>query len=267
MIPMTRHAFAGVLLVSTIAAGGCQSKAAATAGHTTGKQVDPATAGSISGIVTFSGSRPAPEFLKMGSDEACVMASGPNPRNDAILIGKGGALQNVFVYIKDGLDPSYTFDVPATPVRLDQKGCRYEPRVIGTRVGQQVELMNDDATMHNVHAMPIVNQEFSQSLIMQGSRMLQTFTAPEVMVKLKCSMHGWMTGWIGVVAHPFFAVTAADGSFSFKGVPPGTYTIEAWHERFGTRTAKITLGVKDTHTVPFSFTATAQPAALDKTTS
>ncbi len=266
MISMTRHICAGVLLASAIVAGGCQSKSATPADQAkSGKQVDPATAGSISGIVTFSGSRPAPEFLKMGSDEACVLASGPNPRNDAVLIGKGGALENVFVYIKDGLDPSYTFDVPTTPVRLDQKGCRYEPRVIGTRVGQPIELMNDDATMHNVHAMPTINQEFNQSLIMQGSRMLETFTAPEVMVKFKCNVHGWMTGWVGVVAHPFFAVTAADGSFSFKGVPPGTYTIEAWHERFGTKTVKITLGAKDTQTVPFSFTA--PPPTPGKTTS
>ncbi len=87
------------------------------------------------------------------------------------------------------------------------------------------------------------------------------------MVKLKCRHARLDDRLVGVVAHPFFAVTAADGSFSFKGVPPGTYTIEAWHERFGTRTAKITLGVKDTHTVPFSFTATAQPITPDKTTS
>ena len=104
-----------------------------------------------------------------------------------------------------------------------------------------------------MHALPQVNQEFNQSLAGKGSQIRRTFTAPEVMVRFKCDVHGWMGAHIGVMAHPFFAVTAADGTFSIAGVPPGTYTIEAWHEVFGTRSADLTIGAGDTSPLSFSF--------------
>jgi plastocyanin len=233
----------------------CAAPSQSTTPAAGGKKVDAATAGTITGKITFEGQRPAVELVRMASDAGCVQGAGPNPQSDAVLIANDGGLQNVFVYIKDGLDPAYTFDVPTDPVILDQKGCFYAPRVLGVRAGQSLEVSNDDPTFHNVHAMPKMNMEFNQGLNVRGSRLRRTFTTPEVMVRFKCDVHGWMAAWLGVVSHPYFAVTGADGSFSLKGVPPGTYTVEAWHERFGTKLAQVTVAANQTGTASFTFSS------------
>ena len=212
----------------------------------------------MTGRVVFEGTRPAPEPLRMASDPACAQGNGPNPVSDAVVIAKDGALQNAFVYIKSGLDPAYTFEVPTTPLEFHQHGCRYAPRVFGVRAGQPVEIVNDDDTMHNVHAMPTSNREFNKMQQVKGQRMVQTFTVPEVMVRFKCDVHNWMAAYVGVMAHPFFAVTKADGTFDITGLPPGTYTIEAWHERFWTRTQQVTVGEHQTATASFSFSPAAK---------
>jgi plastocyanin len=217
------------------------------------KPVDEATAGSLSGRVTFTGQPPAPETVRMTLDKACVAGSGPNPQSDAVVVAADGGLKDAFVYVKDGLDPAYAFPIPSSPAVLDQRGCLYTPRVVGVRAGQTLEILNSDATMHNVHAMPMTNQDFNQGMAVKDTKMTHTFTAPEVMVRFKCNVHPWMSAFVGVVAHPFFAVTDATGAFSFKGLPPGTYTIEAWHERFGKRTATITVAAKQSQTASFTF--------------
>jgi plastocyanin len=218
-----------------------------------GKRVDPATTGEISGRTMFTGTPPPVDVIRVGIDQVCAETVGANVRSQAVLVGKDGALENVFVYVKDGLDPAYTFDIPTTPMTLDQKGCRYTPRVFGVRAGQPVEIVNSDATLHNVHALPMMNQEFNQGEPAQGARMQKTFTVPEVMVRFKCDVHAWMSAYVGVMAHPFFAVSAADGTFSIKGLPPGTYTLEAWHEKFGTRTTRVTIAEHQTQHASFSF--------------
>jgi plastocyanin len=211
--------------------------------------------GAISGRVTFSGAPPAAVAIKMDSDPACVSGTSPNPQTDAVLVGNDGALANVFVYVKDGLDPDYAFAPPATSAILDQDGCHYKPRVLGVRVGQTIEISNSDPTFHNVHALPITNPEFNRGLPTEGSKMTRTFTEPEVMVRFKCDVHGWMMAHVGVLPHPYFAVTGVDGSFSLAGVPPGTYMIEAWHERFGTRSMQVTVATSGTATSNFTFAA------------
>jgi plastocyanin len=218
-----------------------------------GKQVDPTTTGDISGRVGFTGTPPPVDVIRVGIDPVCAQTVGANVQSQAVLVGKDGALENVFVYVKDGLDPAYTFAIPTTPVTLDQRGCRYTPRVFGVRAGQPVEILNSDATLHNVHALPMMNQEFNQGEPTQGARMQKTFTVPEVMVRFKCDVHAWMTAYVGVMTHPFFAVTGADGTFSIQGLPPGTYTLEAWHEKFGTRTANVTITEHQTQHASFSF--------------
>jgi len=222
-----------------------------------GKSVDQATAGAISGHVVFEGTPPPPAPIKMAVDPACLAGGTPNPVSDAVLVGKAGELQNAFVYVKDGLDPSYTFETPTTPVTLAQKGCLYSPRIFGVQVGQPIDIVNNDATSHNVHGLAKTNQEFNRMEPMQGFRMVHTFTAPEVMVRFKCDVHNWMAAYVGVLAHPFFAVSKADGTFEIKGLPPGTYTVEAWHEKFGTREQKVTIGEKQTQSVSFTFTPAA----------
>ena len=159
-----------------------------------------------------------------------------------MLVSGDGSLKNVFVHVKDGLDPTYSFSIPTEAVVLDQKGCIYTPRVIGVRVGQAIEIVNSDPTLHNVHAMPMQNQEFNKGQPFQGMRERQVFTVPEVMVRFMCNVHGWMAAHVGVVEHPFFAVTDDAGKFELKGIPPGTYTIEAWHEKFGRATERVTIG-------------------------
>jgi plastocyanin len=127
--------------------------------------------------------------------------------------------------------------------------------VLGIRVGQTIEIVNSDPTLHNVHAVPISNQEFNKGQPFQGMRERQVFTVPEVMVRFMCNVHGWMAAYVGVVAHPFFAVTDDAGKFELKGLPPGTYTIEAWHEKFGRQTGKVTVGERQAQTAAFTFKA------------
>lgn len=238
-------------------AAACGSKPAAPAAPATGagKTVDAATAGSITGRVVFEGTPPAPEPIRMSSDKNCLTNAGPNPQSDAVLVAADGSLKNAFVWVKDGLDAAYTFDTPTTPVVLTQHGCHYTPRVLGLRVGQPIEVLNDDPTLHNVHALPMANQEFNQGQPVQGMRLTRTFSVPEVMIRFKCDVHGWMAAWVGVVAHPYFAVTDETGGFEIKNLPPGTYTIEAWHEKFGTRTAQITVADHQAQTASFTFAA------------
>jgi len=144
--------------------------------------------------------------------------------------------------------------MPKDPVVLDQRGCIYTPRVVGLRVGQSIEVVNSDDTLHNVHALPMQNQEFNHGQQFRNMRLTKTFTVPEVMVRFKCDVHGWMAAWVGVTTHPFFAITGNDGTFSLKGVPPGTYTVEAWHEKFGLRTTQVTVAPSQAQTASFTFT-------------
>jgi len=222
---------------------------------TPGKKIDLATAGSVSGTVRFEGTPPSNEILRISTDKQCVLNAGPNPQSDAILVAANGALKNAFVYVKAGLDAGYTFDAPAGPAQLNQHGCIYTPRVLGVRVGQAIEIVNSDDTMHNVHALPMMNQEFNKSQPRQNDRMSTAFTAPEVMVRFKCDVHGWMAAHVGVVDHPYFAVSDEAGQFEMKNLPPGSYTLEAWHEKFGRTTANVTIGDKQAQTVAFSFSA------------
>ena len=243
------------IIIFAFLAAACSPAPAPPAAPPAGaKRVDTATAGTVSGRVAFNGTAPKPELLRMGKDAACVTGAGPNPQSDAVLIGADGGLANAFVYIKDTFD-GYTFDTPTAAVTMDQKGCVYVPRVFGVRVGQPIEILNSDATIHNVHALPMHNQEFNESQNRAGMRTTKIFTVPEVMVRVKCDFHGWMAAHVGVMSHPYFAVTDAAGAFSIKGLPAGVYTLEAWHEVFGTQTQQVTIAPNGQQTVALAFTA------------
>ena len=240
------------VLLATISACSAGEKPRAPGGAPgDAKHVDPATAGAVTGRVSFEGTAPENPLLRISGDPMCARAHGDGISFDNYVVTEGG-LDNVFVHVKDGLG-NYHFDTPAEPVRLDQQGCRYVPHVIGVRAGQPLEVINSDDTLHNVHAVPDVNREFNFPQSTKGQRTSRTFTASEVMVPLKCDLHPWMKAYVGVVEHPYFAVTTGGGRFDLKNLPPGTYTIEAWHAKAGTQTQQVTIGEKETKDVTFTF--------------
>jgi plastocyanin len=249
---------AGALAVAlALAVAGCggSNEPAATAPPPDAKRVDPATVATVTGKVMFDGPVPENAAIKMAADPACESVHPNGATFDTYAVDNGG-LENVFVYVKAGLS-DYYFDVPTEPVTLAQDGCIYKPHVLGIRVGQPLSIVNDDATVHNVHAIPEKNEEFNLSQPLQGMKNTRTFTAPEVMVPFKCNVHSWMNAYIGVLEHPFFAVTHDGGQFELKGLPPGTYTIEAWHERLGTVTQEVTVAAGESPSLTFTF----KPAA------
>jgi plastocyanin len=243
------------LAVAIAACGGSdQSKSAQASSPKAApdaKRVDAATAGTISGKVVLEGAAPQNPTIKMTSDTACGSAE---LAGESYVVDNGG-LKNVFVYIKDGLGNKYIFDTPTEPVRIDQKGCHYVPHVVGVRTSQPVEIVNSDNTLHNVHGMPKDNQEFNQGQPVQGMKNDFTFKSPEVLIPLKCDVHSWMNAYVGVVDHPYFAVTGDGGKFELRGVPPGSYSIEAVHEKLGRVSLPVTLGDKESKELTFSFKA------------
>ena len=244
---------------SVVACGGGSKSTETTAatGGGGGQKVDAATAGEINGVVSFDGTAPKNEAIKMNADPVCVRENKTPQFQETYLVGSDGkSLGNVFVYVKDGLG-NYVYDTPTKPATIDQKECRYHPHVFGMRVGQPLEILNSDPTLHNIHAMPKSNSEFNNGQPIQGMKMTHTFDKPEVMVPFKCDVHGWMNAYVGVMSNPYFAVTDKDGKFDLPNLPPGTYTIEAWHEKAGTVTQSVTVGNSETKDVTFTLKAPA----------
>jgi hypothetical protein len=206
----------------------------------------------VSGKVKFTGTKPTMPKIDMSEEPKCKAKYQGVPTDETVVVNANGTLANVFVYVKAGLPATYKAPAPAGDVTLDQDGCRYHPHVLGILVGQKLAIKNSDGILHNIKAKGVKNRPFN---ISQPTNMMseRTFTAPEVMVALECNVHGWMHAWLGVLPHPFFAVSGSDGSFAIKGLPPGTYTIEAWHEKYGTQTATVTVTGSETKTADFSF--------------
>jgi hypothetical protein len=218
-----------------------------------GKAIDPSTTSTITATVSFDGDPPKPAMVRLDGDPKCVAENGSSERpSDDIMLGDGKSLQNVFVYVKDGLG-DYAFPIPKEPVVLDQLKCRYTPRVLGIRTGQPLAIRNSDPLLHNVRADGKHNQPFNMGHPIQGTSFNRTFSTTEVMVPFRCDVHAWMRAWVGVLDHPFFGVSGANGRVTLAGLPPGTYTIEAWHETLGTKTQPITVGAKESKDVAFTF--------------
>lgn len=208
-------------------------------------------AASISGTVAFTGTAPAAEKISMGADPSCsALHSGP-VMTENVVVNANGTLKNVFVYIKTGLEGK-SFPVPTEKAILDQQGCQYLPHVAGLQVGQELEILNSDGTLHNVHGMPEKSKEFNLGMPIKGMKLKRKFKEPEVMVKFKCDVHPWMSAYVGILSHPYYNVTNEEGAFSLSDVPPGTYTIEAWHETYGVQSQEITVTDGD-QTIEFSF--------------
>ena len=214
--------------------------------------VDPAVAATIDGSVTFSGTKPERKPISMDATPACAKQHSSPVLSEEVIVNDNNTLRNVFVYVKAGL-PAQTWPVPKEQVTIDQSGCIYKPHVTGAMVGQEVKFLNSDPTNHNIHPLPRSNREWNESQPPHGDPKIKTFLKPEIMIPIKCNVHPWMRVYVGVVDNPFFAVTGDDGSFSLKGLPPGEYTLEAWHERYGTKEIKVKVGAKETAKVSFGY--------------
>jgi plastocyanin len=160
-------------------------------------------------------------------------------------------LQNVIVFVSEGLGDR-TFEEPSRPAVIDQKGCLYQPHVLAVRANQKLEVVNDDPTSHNIHPQPANNREWNKAEP-PGSKLEEAFAREEIAIPVKCNVHPWMRGYIAVFKHPYFAVTGKDGSFDLSNLPPGTYTIKAWHEKLGTSTQTVTIGANQTKEINFVF--------------
>ena len=191
----------------------------------------------------FEGAAPAAGKIKADADPKCKLMHPQGIDPDQVIVNSNGTLKNVFVYAKEGVTGK--FDAPKEAVVFNQEGCQYHPKVFGIQVNQPLEIVNSDDTLHNVHALPTQSQAFNLGMPIKGMKLKKTFTKPEVMVKIKCEVHPWMGAWAGVLEHPFFGVTGDDGSAQIKNLPPGEYTIEAWHEKYGAQTQKVTVTDQD----------------------
>lgn len=214
--------------------------------------INPATAGVITGTIRYSGRKPHPARIDMSSDPACVEAHHGKAYDESLVVGEKGALANAFVYIKSGLEGK-RFETPAEPVTIDQSGCWFRPRVQGIQVGQTLKVINSDPVTHNIHPMAHLNREWNHSQGAGDPPISRRFLKPEIMIPIKCNIHSWMHAYIGVLDHPYFAVSAKDGTFQMRNVPPGDYVIEAWQEKLGTQEQKITVTPSGKVETTFSF--------------
>ncbi len=208
----------------------------------------------ISGSIKFSGTAPAPEKIKMDADPQCQLQHSEAVHKQDVVINGNGTLKNVFVYVKQGLEGK-TFPSPTQAAKLEQKGCLYAPHVLGVQVNQPLEIINDDQTLHNVNCKAVNSKPFNVAQPMQGMKSTKSFSAPEIMVKCVCNVHPWMASYVGVSSSPFFSVSGDDGGFTIAGLPAGQYTLEAWHEKYGTQTQTVTVADGQTQQVSFEFKA------------
>jgi plastocyanin len=214
--------------------------------------IDAATAGSISGKVKFEGTAPAMPAIDMSSNPQCERQHKSAVKAQVVVVNPNGTLRNVFIWIKQGL-PAARWTPPAQAAKLDQNGCIYEPHVLGLMQGQQLEILNSDPVNHNVHAESVVNPAWNESEPPRAEHKFKQFEQEEVWFPMTCSVHPWMRSYVGVSPHPFYAVTGDDGAFELKGVPPGTYTVEAVHEKFGRKEGKVTVTTGGAATLEFSY--------------
>jgi hypothetical protein len=244
-----------ILLFVFLAIAGCNKSQTASeqpAPKAANITVDAATAGAISGVVSFTGTAPKMKPLDMTQDPGCP----PSPQPSEAVVLSGNKLANVFVYVKEGLPHNLVFAHLVPEVVLDQKGCRYNPHVLGILVGQPLTITNTDTADHNIHDMPSKNPPFNESQMPTDKPITKTFATPEIMIPVQCNQHPWMRAYINVMTNPYFAVSAADGSFEIKNLPPGEYTLAAVHEKLGEQTIKVTVGPKATAKAAFVFSQT-----------
>jgi len=210
-----------------------------------------ASAATVQGTVKYDGAIPKLKPIDMNADPACAAKHSGPVESDILVLGANGTVGNIFVKVKSGL-PDKTWPTPKEPIIMDQKGCHYEPHVIGVMVNQPFKILNSDGILHNVHALPSINKQFNVAMPASRTEAIEEFAKVEGMFVIKCDVHPWMKAYVEVMSHPFFDVTESDGKFVIGGLPAGTYEIEIWHEKLGTQTQKVTVGADETKSLDFT---------------
>ena len=210
-----------------------------------------ATGATITGTINFDGDVPNFRTIKMDADPICITHHNRPVSSQVLVLGKGNTLGNIFVHVVSGLEKK-EYPSPSEPAVLDQKGCIYNPHVMGVMVGQPIKILNPDGTLHNVHAMTKVNDEFNVAMPTFRKELTKIFDKPEFMLAIKCDVHPWMGAYISVMKHPFFAVTNEDGVYAIADLPAGTYELEVWHEKLGTKKVFVNLVEGETKEINFT---------------
>jgi len=244
---------------SALLASGCSRKTEQAASAPATQQppavpvfkVDPSTAGSITGTVRYKGKLPPRKAIDQSEDPACVEAHKGKAYDESLVVTHG-MLANAFVYISKGLEGK-NFATPTDSVVIDQKGCWFHPRVLGIQVNQPLSVVNSDPVTHNIHPMAEINRAWNHSQGPGDAPLARKFVKPEVMIPVKCNIHGWMHAYIGVLDHPYFFVTKEDGAFTLPNLPPGTYTLTVWTEKLGTQEQQITITSQQHAVADFTF--------------
>ncbi len=246
---------AAALLLTAVGCGGGPetSEAESPAVAEVYFKVDPATAAGVSGKVGFEGKAPKAFRINMSAEPDCKKLHAAAVHAEQVVVNENGTLQNVFVWVKSGLEGK-KFEATKNG-SLNQKGCIYRPHVVAMQAGGTISVSNGDPLTHNVHPLPKVNREWNKSQTPGAPDINRKFARQEIMVPVKCNIHPWMRAYISVVSHPFFAVTGEDGSFEIPGLPPGTYTLEAIHEKYGEQEMSVTLADSESKEVAFTFSA------------
>jgi hypothetical protein len=205
-------------------------------------------------MVRLDGQPPKSLTVNMAQEPACTkLHPGPVTYSE-VVVGANNSLGNVVVYVSSGLEGK-TFEPPAQTVVIDQKGCMYLPHVVAVQTNQKLQVVNDDPTMHNIHPIPTSNREWNKSQPPSMPPIETSFAREEIAIPVKCNVHPWMRSYIAVLSHPYFSVTGKEGVFELKNLPPGTYTLTAWHEKFGKSEQKVTLSANDSKKLEFVFKA------------
>ena len=250
-------ALASLLVLFAAACGGGSDTAEsepAAAEPAAAEESTPMGTASISGTIAFDGEAPARTPVRMKPE--CMDQHDSDPMSEEALVSDG-AVQNAFVYVSAGLPDGYSYATPGDAVVLDQVGCQYSPRVLGMQTGQTLRIENSDPFQHNVHPFPEDNRGFNESTPGEGDYLEKTFQIPEQMISVKCDVHVWMQAYVGVMDHPYYATSGADGSFTISGLPAGTYTVTTWHEQFGTQEMEVTVGDGESGEAGFTYAASS----------